>query len=136
MVKKVVVQLTRTYYPDIQAVYAFGSYSTENEWPNSDVDIALLLPHHTAKQTGSLVMTELHRQLERVLKKDVDLINLRRVSTVFQHEIINSGNVLYCANEVVRQEFEMLVWSFYQKLNEERADVLQEGLKTGRFYDL
>jgi len=134
MGKKTIVQLIRKHYPDVQAIYAFGSYGTEGEWPKSDVDIALLLSHQTAKQAGSLVLTALHLQLERALKKDVDLINLRRVSTVFQREIINSGNVLHCVDEVARQEFEMLVWSFYQMLNAERAGVLQAGLKTGRFY--
>ncbi len=30
----------------------------------------------------------------------------------------------------------MLVWSFYQRLNEERAEILADGLRTGRFYNL
>ncbi len=28
----------------------------------------------------------------------------------------------------------MLVWSFYQKLNEERAEILEEFFKTGKAY--
>jgi len=134
--KQTIVALVKAVFPDVQAIYAFGSWDTVDERPNSDVDVALLLRHRVAKQAGSLAMSDLHKQLERTLNKDVDLINLRRVSTVFQHEIVNSGNVLFCVDEVARQEFELLVWSFYQKLNEERAEILQEGLKTGRFYDL
>ena len=31
-------------YPNTQAIYLFGSWGTEDEWPSSDVDIAVLLP--------------------------------------------------------------------------------------------
>ena len=131
-----VLRLLSAAFPDLQAIYAFGSHGTKDERPNSDVDVALLLPHRTAQRAGNLAMGELHRALERASNKDVDLINLRLAPTVLQHEIVNSGSVLCCADEVARQTFEMLVWSFYQKLNEERSGVLQEGLKRGRFYDL
>ena len=30
------------HYPDVQAVYLFGSYGTDEQWSDSDVDIALL----------------------------------------------------------------------------------------------
>ena len=123
-------------YPATQAVYLFGSYGTENEWPDSDVDIALLLPPDEAKKAGVLVMSELHFALESLLKKDVDLINLRHVSTVFQKEIIMAERRIFCADDYAADEFEMLVLSFYQKLNEERADLLAEGLRSGSFYNV
>ena len=31
-------------YPHTQAIYLFGSWGTEDEWPTSDVDMAVLLP--------------------------------------------------------------------------------------------
>ena len=37
------------HYPDTQAIYLFGTYGTGNAWPDSDVDIALLLPPKTSK---------------------------------------------------------------------------------------
>ena len=123
-------------YPATQAIYFFGSYGTENEWPDSDVDIALLLPPDEAKKTGVLVMSELHFALESLLKKDVDLINLRQVSTVFQKEIIMAERRIFCADDYAADEFEMLVLSLYQKLNEERAELLAEGLRSGSFYNV
>jgi len=36
-------------YPETQAIYPSGSYSTEAEWPTSDVDIAVLLPLASSK---------------------------------------------------------------------------------------
>jgi predicted nucleotidyltransferase len=33
------------YYPSVHGIYLFGSYQTDTEWPDSDVDIAVLLPY-------------------------------------------------------------------------------------------
>jgi len=124
------------HYPATQAVYLFGSYGTQQQWPDSDADIALLLPPDEARRVGSLSMTELQASLERLLDKEVDLINLRQVSTVFQKEIILAERRIFCANRYAADEFEMLVLSLYQKLNEERAELMAEGLRSGRFYDV
>ena len=124
------------HYPEAQAIYLFGSYGAENEWPDSDVDIALLLPPVKAKAIGSLALSPLWLELEQALGKSVDLINARQVSTVFQKEIIMADRRIYCGDLYAADEFEMLVLSFYQKLNEERAEVLAEGLRSGRFHNV
>ncbi len=124
------------HYPDVKAIYLFGSYDTEREWPNSDVDIALLLPPANARETGSLALSPLWFELERLFGKTVDLINLRQVSTVFQKEIIMADRRIYCGDEYAADEFEMLALSFYQKLNQERSEVLAEGLRSGRFHNV
>ncbi|MBI5237310.1 MAG: nucleotidyltransferase domain-containing protein [Deltaproteobacteria bacterium] len=124
------------HYPDTQAVYLFGSYGTENEWPSSDVDIALLLPPETSKRIGHLMMSRLRDELELLTGRNVDLLGLRNLSTVFQKEIIMAERRIYTADEYAADEFEMLTLSYYQKLNEERAQVLAEGLRSGRFYNV
>lgn len=122
------------HYPATQAVYLFGSHGSAHEWPDSDIDIALLLPHADAKQTGGLGMSDLRFALESELKKTVDLINLRRVSTVLQKEVVTTGQRIYTGDAYAAEEFEMLTLSFYQKLNEERREILAEFHKTGRAY--
>jgi len=129
-----IIETVLKYHPDVQAIYLFGSYDTEHEWPNSDVDIALLLPPAKAWETGSLALSPLWFDLERLLGKTVDLIDLRQMSTVFQKEIIMADRRIYCGDEYAADEFEMLTLSFYQKLNQERSEVLAEGLRSGRFY--
>jgi predicted nucleotidyltransferase len=131
-----IIETVLQHYPDVQAVYLFGSYDTEQEWPNSDVDIALLLPPATARETGSLALDPLWFDLERLLGKPVDLINLRQASTVFRKEIIIADRRIYCSDEYAADEFEMLTLSFYQKLNQERSEVLAEGLRSGRFHNV
>ena len=46
------------HYPDVRAIYLFGSCAGDNAWPDSDVDIALLLPHEASKRCGCLAMSE------------------------------------------------------------------------------
>jgi uncharacterized protein len=131
-----IIQIILAHYPATQAIYLFGSYDTDKAWPNSDVDIALLLPPDEAKRVGDMTFDKARMTLEQLLGKDVDLINLRRVSTVFQKEIIMAERRIFCADAYAADEFEMLMLSYYQKLNEERADVLTEGLRSGRFYNV
>ena len=131
-----IVETIIRHYPGTQAIYLSGSYGAGNEWPNSDVDIAVLLPPETSKRVGHLMMSQLHGDLELLLGRNVDLLNLRCVSTVFQKEIIIAERRIYMADEYAADEFEMLTLSYYQKLNEERAQVLAEGLRSGRFYNV
>ncbi len=131
-----IARIVVEHYPAAQAIYLFGTYGTADEWPDSDVDIALLLPPDEARRGGHMALSKARVAIERLLGKDVDLINLRQVSTVFQKEIIMAERRILCANAYAADEFEMLVLSYYQKLSEERADVLAEGLRSGRFYSV
>jgi uncharacterized protein len=126
-------RILRTH-PATQAIYLYGSHATGDVHPDSDVDLALLLPHVEAKATGSLALSELRTDLERLLGCQVDLVNLRQSSTVFQKEVVFRGRRIYCAAPAAVAEFEMLVLSFYQKLNEERREILKAFLETGRAY--
>ncbi|MFN8473974.1 MAG: nucleotidyltransferase domain-containing protein [Anaerolineae bacterium] len=131
-----IVTIILESYPNTQAIYLFGSYGTEYEWPDSDVDIAVLLPPIDAKRVGHLALSETRLALEQALNKDVDLVNLRQVSTVFQKEIVMADRRIYCADSRLADEFELLVIALYQKLNEERAEILAEGLRRKRFLDI
>ena len=129
----VIVRSILEHYPTAQAIYLFGTYGTADEWPDSDVDIAVLLAPQQAKATGFLALSALRFELESSLKKEVDLINLRRVPTVLQKEVIVADRRIYQADEYAADEFEMLTLSYYQKLNEERAEIIEDALATGRF---
>lgn len=131
-----IVQTVRLHYPMVQGVYLFGSCMTEDEWPDSDVDLALLLPAVEAKRQRQLAVSDCALELARILGKEVDLLNARTVSTVFQKEIVTKGRLLYCANRFAVDEFEMLTLSYYQKLNEERAEIIESALAGGRFYKI
>jgi predicted nucleotidyltransferase len=124
------------HYPNTQAIYLFGSYQTEDEWPDSDVDVALLLSPGESRKAGSLMMSELHAALGSMLGRDVDIVNLRRAPTVLQKEVVMADRRIYTADRYSAEEFEMLTMSFYQKLNEERAGIIQSALNDGRFHEV
>jgi len=122
------------HYGATEAVYLFGSHATEEAGPASDVDLAILLPPDLARESGPLAMSPCRVELEQQLRGDVDLVNLRLASTVFQNEVINSGRRIASNDEEAALAFEMQVLSAYQKLNEERAGILQSFRETRRAY--
>ena len=119
-------------FPSLQAVYAFGSWGTGDEREQSDADIAILLSPPTSKQTTREQLFDARCDLAAALGREVDLIDLRAANTVLQKEVVSASRRLYCANLYETETFEMLTLSFYQKLNEERAGILDEIERSGR----
>ena len=130
-----IVKTVLHFYPEVEAIYLFGSYLTPDQQQDSDVDLAVLFSHEKAGQLKNTAMSDCRDALENVLKRTVDLVNLRKVNTVFQNEIVQQGRTIYQQNERVVDEFEMQVMSSYQKLNEERAGILEDILETGRILE-
>lgn len=134
--EEIIVRTVLTHFPKVQGVYLFGSFMTENEWPDSDIDLALLLSPEEAKLYKSLAISDCATELSGIFGKEVDLLNVRQVPTVFRKEIVMCGRLLYSGDRLAVDEFEMLTLSAYQKLNEERAGIVEAALEDGRFYDL
>jgi predicted nucleotidyltransferase len=129
---KLITKTILEHYPDTQAIYVYGTYGTADEWPDSDIDIAVLLPPKQAKEAQYLAVGDLRFELEATLDKKVDLVNLRQVPTVLQKEVIAADRRIYCSDGYAADEFEMLTLSYYQKLNQERAEIIADALRTGR----
>ena len=108
---QVIIPIVLGHCPDIRGVYLFGSCGTGTVRPDSDVDLALLLPHEKAKQLPALAMSQYRFDLEEALQQTVDLVNARHVSTVLQKEII-FGDLIFFADRHATDEFEMLSLSY------------------------
>ena len=128
-----IIQIVLAAYPNVQGVYLFGSHQAATPDPRSDVDIALLFSHEQTVEERDMAFSDCRFKLEDALAAPVDLVNARQASTVFQKEII-SGELIYCGDRYATDEFEMLTLSYYQKLNEERAQILSAFQETGRAY--
>jgi predicted nucleotidyltransferase len=126
-----IIKKVLQFFPEVVGIYLFGSLLTIYETEESDVDIALLFPVISKVSIHSPEFRDLHFELTKTLDRDIDLILLRQVDTVFQHEIIQSGRLLYTCDKYQVEEFEMLTMSYYQKLNDERAEILKEILESG-----
>lgn len=106
--------------PDVIAVYRFGSAGTPMELKQSDMDIAFLagapLPVAQVWAVGEEIAT--------LVGRDVDLVDLRRASTVMRAQVILSGRRIFCFDCAVADEFETMAYSAYALLNEERREIL------------
>ena len=126
-------------HPTTQAIYRFGTWGTAAQRADSDVDVAVLLPHVDAAQVDRwqwhLLAVRLagavgaeHADVINLRRADTtlqhaDVINLRRADTTLQAEILRTGRLTYCRDDGARLEFETLILSMYQKLNDERAGI-------------
>jgi len=125
-----VLDRIREAFPEAQAVWVFGSFATEDAGPGSDLDLAILLPPGFHADVN--VLYQLRNTLVATAGREVDLISLREAPSVFANEIVSTGVLLWQSRTRPVEEFEMHVLSLWQKLNEERAGILEDILATGR----
>ncbi len=127
-----IIDTVRKHHRNVQGIYLFGTFGTDTERTDSDLDLALLLPPAEAMKEKNLAIGACRDSLEELSGRVVDLINLREANTVFQNEIMTEGRLVCVANENEIDAFEMKVMSAYQKLNEERAAILKDIEVSGR----
>jgi len=111
-------------------IILFGSAARGNMRDTSDVDIAFL----TDKDVQGFQLFEIAQELAGILGREVDLVDLQSVSTVFQAQIVGNGKIIYDAYPQRRRSFFMLVLKQYAKLNEEREPVLKKIRERGTVY--
>ena len=120
-------------HPDAQAVYRFGTWGTDAQRPDSDVDVAVLLPHGAAMRADRWQWHLLAVSIAGALGAEhADLVNLRRADTSLQAEILRTGRLSHSGDDAARLGFESLVLSMYQKLNAERAGIRAAIVGSGR----
>jgi predicted nucleotidyltransferase len=77
-------------YRNVQFAYLFGSYADGTQNESSDVDIAVY-----AEDTSLDSRLALHHELQKALRKDIDLVVLNDVKNIYLLEaILDQGIVL------------------------------------------
>ncbi|GEL77811.1 type VII toxin-antitoxin system MntA family adenylyltransferase antitoxin [Tenuibacillus multivorans] len=116
----------------VEPVYIilFGSQAKGDVHESSDVDLAFF----SYKDFSSYERFIVAQELADIIGFEVDLIDLKDVSTVMKAQIFHTGEVIYCANETLRQEHHMYAYSFYAKLNEERQVIIDRIKESGTIY--
>jgi uncharacterized protein len=126
-----IISAIRHQLPNIQAIYIFGSFAAGTAGVYSDIDIAIL----PAKALhNALARWKLSRDIALLIKRDVDLIDLRQVSTVMRFQIISTGVCIYSQDIHAQDMFEDFVYSSYLRFNEERKGILTDIQQRGRIY--
>jgi hypothetical protein len=112
------------------ALYRFGSSVDGPLLADSDLDYALL----ARVPLDPVERFEIQEHLAGLLRRSVDLVDLRRASTVMRMQVISRGVVVAVSDAVEKERFELFVYASYARLNEERRDILAEIARRGRVY--
>lgn len=102
-------------------ILLFGSFAKGNAREDSDIDLA----YFSKQPLSSYERFNLAGELAAVANREVDLIDIKRIDTVFTMEIFEKGIPIYIRdeNEFTRQK--MRAYSMYATLSEQRAPILE-----------
>jgi len=129
--EKKIADILKRFYPDLVAIYLFGSRADGTARKDSDLDVAVLFPPEL-RIREALNFSDARYALEKALNLNVDLLNLNEINTVMQKEVIRYDRRIFSSDDYKAETFEMLTLSYYGKLNEERADILIEVKESGK----
>lgn len=127
-VNKVVEFLVEKLQPNF--IYLFGSFAKGEGREDSDIDVAI----HVDGKIDEYELFTLANELSFIVRRDVQLINLKNISTVFSAQIVGTREIIYSIEENKRIEYEIRAFKDYAKLNEERKVVLDAIKKDGKIY--
>lgn len=125
------VQTVLETLPDVAGIYLFGSTGTSFETKESDIDLAVL----PVSPVSPTQLWTLSQKIAVLLSRDIDLINLKDASTVLRFQIISTGKRIYCNDQAVCDEFEMVAYSSYLRFNEERKEILEAIKNRGQIFN-
>jgi len=114
----IIIDTLKSNIPKLKAIYIFGSFASESANSESDVDIAYL----SDESLSNVERWELSVELARLLRRDVDLADLRGANTIFRYQIISTAKRVYGGGYEV-ESFETLVYSFYLRFKQERRPI-------------
>jgi uncharacterized protein len=117
-----IITLIRQSWPSVKAVYIYGSMVKGGVTSSSDVDIAVL----SSVSLAARDRWDLSQKLALLLKRDVDLVDFKKASTVFQFQVVSTGERIFCDDPQWCEPVEDLIYSDYARLNEERKDILRD----------
>lgn len=124
-----IVSRIKGWFPDLFSIYAFGSQVQGTAGPESDLDLAILVPGYVSPQ----LLWERSGTLADLAGCPVDLIDLRAASTVMQYQVITTGRVLWSVG-LNAGLFESYVLSEKLELDIARAGLLADIARDGRVY--
>ena len=125
-----IAALLKDQVPNIQGVYLFGSFASNDANNNSDVDIAILC----SKQLDKHMKLAIKEKLEISLSKNVDLVELRFVNTIFQEEIISTAKRIATIDKMACELFEDFVYCSAMEFRAFIKPHMQEIINKGTVY--
>lgn len=128
-IKKQVIELLKSKL-DCEAIVLFGSYARHTQRDDSDIDIAI----KSKREVSKMDIFDMTQNLERITKKDIDLVDLNQITDVFRYEILMNGEILYCEDDVQFDLYKIDMFREYLELNESRKYIVNRVKKGGTIY--
>lgn len=113
----------------LDALYLYGSQATGRTHAGSDVDLAGLF----ARSPTPTELFEAGLELAQLLEREVDLVDLDRVSPLLVRQVLRSGRLVHESNPVRQVALAVKNTSLYEDLKILRRDGEQQLLR--RFRD-
>lgn len=111
-------------------IYLFGSFARGEGREDSDIDLGI----HTDEDITPYDLFIISNKLSFEVKRDVQIVDLRNIDTVFAAQIVGTREELYCEDEVLKANYNIRAFRDYAKLNEERKVVLDAIERDGKIY--
>lgn len=127
--KKIIVEYLRN---KLQAkfIYLFGSFARGEGREDSDIDLAV----YTDEKINPYDLFIIANKLSFEVKREVQIVDLRDIDTVFAAQIVGTREELYCEDEILMANYNIRAFKNYAKLNEERKVILDAIERDGRIY--
>jgi predicted nucleotidyltransferase len=116
--------------PGVRRVYLFGSRAVGEEWPDSDLDLAVVLDGPADPVSLWMAGEDIASRLD----VDVDLIDLLTADTVLKHQIVTTGRRLFAADPMDAERYEIFILKDMMDLNEIRAPLIADIKRRGSVY--
>lgn len=129
MNRQALLELLCSRLNDVLAIYAFGSRVQGTADAQSDLDLAVLVRGYT----DPLLLWELAGEAADIAGCPVDLLDLRKASTVMQQQVLLTGE-RWWSSGVEAGLFECAMLSEKLELDRGRAALLRDIERDGRVY--
>lgn len=115
---------------NVDFIILFGSFAKGTNRPDSDIDLAYFSKEPLSSYERFLLASE----LAEISGREIDLIDLKEIDTVFTMQIFSQGIPIYIQdeNEFTRQK--MRAYSMYATLSEQRASVIESIKERGSVF--
>ncbi|PAQ14088.1 nucleotidyltransferase [Bacillaceae bacterium SAOS 7] len=112
-------------------IILFGSFAKGMTHDESDIDLAYFSDTQLSPYERFILASE----LAEIANREVDLVDIKKIDTVFTMQIFEQGKPIYIQdeNEFTRQK--MRAYSMYATLSEQRAPIIKAIKERGSVFD-
>ena len=95
---------------NIIATYIFGSYGTNDQHAASDIDFAILFKNRPSLFEELQIESDIS---EIFARDDIDVVNLNKADIDICHQVLYTGELLYCSDEIALADYKEKVFNIY-----------------------